>query len=41
MVSHSTQTTFDDGAEDAIPVTDKIARSLIPRERLCAIIALA
>ena len=32
--AHGAQSTFNDGAEEAIPVADEIARSLVPGERL-------
>ena len=33
--AHGAQSTRDDGAKDAIPIADQIARSLVPRKRLC------
>ena len=33
--AHGAQSTRDDGAKDAIPIADEIARSLVPRESLC------
>ena len=32
--AHGAQSVRDDGAIDGIPITDEVARSLIPRERL-------
>ena len=33
--AHGAQSACDDGAIDAIPITDEVARRLIPRECLC------
>ena len=33
--AHGAQSTCNDGAKEAIPIADEIARSLVPGERLC------